>query len=91
MTAMELNAELTRQISLIADDEVLMQKALSAVKRIVAQTKRPSAADMKEDLTPYTMEERHEMIDHSMADRKAGRICSSEEAHRQLHEKRPWL
>lgn len=37
MTVMELNAEMYRQLSLIASDENLMQKALNAVKRIAAK------------------------------------------------------
>ena len=34
MTTMELNAELFRQLSLIADDETLMRKAVKAIQRI---------------------------------------------------------
>lgn len=37
MTSMELNAELFRQLSLIADDEALMRKAVKAITRIVKQ------------------------------------------------------
>jgi len=37
MTAMELNAEMYRQLSIIASDEILMRKALNAVKRITAK------------------------------------------------------
>ncbi|MBO5157460.1 MAG: hypothetical protein J6C05_10115 [Prevotella sp.] len=37
MTAMELNAEMYRQLSIIASDENLMRKALNAVKRITAK------------------------------------------------------
>lgn len=37
MTAMELNAEMYRQLSIIAFDENLMRKALNAVKRITAK------------------------------------------------------
>ncbi|MBR6418217.1 MAG: hypothetical protein IKS36_05330 [Bacteroidales bacterium] len=37
MTAMEVNAELFRELSIIADDEGLMKKALKAIKRISAQ------------------------------------------------------
>lgn len=37
MTAMELNAEMYRQLSIIASDEILMKKALNAVKRITAK------------------------------------------------------
>lgn len=34
---MEVNAELFRELSIIADDEGLMKKALKAIKRISAQ------------------------------------------------------
>lgn len=37
MTAFEMNAELFRQLSIIAEDESLMKKALKALKRITAQ------------------------------------------------------
>ena len=37
MTAMELNVELFRQLSLIADDETLMRKAVKTIQRITKQ------------------------------------------------------
>ena len=37
MTALELNAELLRELSIIAEDEGLMKKALKALKRITAK------------------------------------------------------
>lgn len=37
MTKFEMNAELFRQLSIIAEDESLMKKALKALKRIAAQ------------------------------------------------------
>ena len=44
MTALELNAELFRQLSIIAEDETLMRKAVEAIRRLAqqkeAQTKR---------------------------------------------------
>lgn len=49
MTTMELNAELFRQLSLIADDETLMRKAVKAIQRI---TKKKEEAEYisKEEL-----------------------------------------
>ena len=35
MTAMELNAELFRELSIIADDEGLMKKAVKYLKKLV--------------------------------------------------------
>ena len=40
----------------------------------------------EEHLTPYTMEELNARIDQAIADVKAGRTISSEEAHRQMKE-----
>ena len=37
MTALQLNAELPRELSIIAEDEGLMKKALKALKRITAK------------------------------------------------------
>jgi len=48
MTALQLNAELFRELSIIAEDENLMQKALIALKRITASRK-------KADETEYIM------------------------------------
>ena len=39
MTALELNAELFRELSIIAEDEGLMRKALKAIKKLSAQKK----------------------------------------------------
>lgn len=48
MTAFELNAELFRELSVIAEDETLMRKALKALKKLTAQKKA-------EDETEYIM------------------------------------
>ena len=37
MTALELNAELFRELSIIAGDEGLMKKALKVIKRLAAK------------------------------------------------------
>jgi hypothetical protein len=37
MTALQLNAELFRELSIIAEDEGLMKKALKAIKRLSAK------------------------------------------------------
>ena len=39
MTALELNAELFRELSIIAEEEGLMRKALKAIKKLSAQKK----------------------------------------------------
>ena len=48
MTAAQLNAELFRQLSLIADDESMMEKVVKYVKKLAAK---------KEDDTLMTKEE----------------------------------
>ena len=37
MTALQLNAELLRQLSYIADDETYLRRALNTIKRLVAE------------------------------------------------------
>lgn len=37
MTTLELNAELFRQLSVIAEDETLMRKAVKAIRRLAHQ------------------------------------------------------
>ena len=37
MTALQLNAELLRELSIIAEDEGLMKKALKAIKKLSAK------------------------------------------------------
>ena len=39
MTALEMNAELFRDLSVIAEDEVLMKKALKTLRKLAAQKK----------------------------------------------------
>ena len=48
MTALQLNADLFRELSIIAEDENLMLKALNALKKITASRK-------KVDETEYIM------------------------------------
>lgn len=48
MTALQLNADIFRELSLIAEDENLMLKALKALKKITAARK-------KTDETEYIM------------------------------------
>jgi hypothetical protein len=69
MTTAQLNAELFRQLSFIADDEVLLEKTINSIKRL-------RKAKAHEQLKPYTKEELNERIDHSM---KSG-FVSHEEA-----------
>lgn len=56
MTAIQLNAELTRELSLIANDETLLAKVLKYVKKITAK---------KEDPTLMTKEEFFARVDEA--------------------------
>ena len=40
MTVSQINAELFRELSIIAEDEGLMKKALKAIKKLSAQKRR---------------------------------------------------
>ena len=55
MTALQLNAELFRELSIIAEDEGLMKKALKAIKKL-------SAKKQTMDETEYIMSS-PEMVD----------------------------
>ena len=62
-------------LALPADDRHWLQDKLKVYE-----------SEEEEHLTPYTMEELNARIDQALADVKAGRTISSEEAHRQMKE-----
>ena len=68
MTALELNAELFRELSIIAEDEGLMRKTLKAIKKLSAQKKSM-------DETEYLMSSpaMAEVIQQGQEDIKNGR------------------
>ena len=67
MTALQLNAELFRELSIIAEDESLMQKALKALRRITSRKR------VNENIRP--MEELDEIIRQGDEDIKNGKGC----------------
>lgn len=68
MTTLELNAELFRQLSIIAEDETLMQKAVKAIRRLARQK------ETKNEETEYiSKEEVLAGIDAGLKDVLAGR------------------
>ncbi|MBP3471329.1 MAG: hypothetical protein J6K41_03725 [Paraprevotella sp.] len=71
MTALELNAELFRQLSIIAEDETLMQKAIKAIRRLARQKEAQN-----EECEYITKEELLAGIDAGLKDVKAGRTQS---------------
>ena len=65
MTAVEMNAELFRQLSIIAEDESLMAKMLKYAKKLTAS---------KADPTLMTKEEFFAKIDESLEQARQGRV-----------------
>ena len=66
MTTMNLNAELFRELSYIADNESSMKKLLAFVKKLVAQQSKTAAAPtsyvVSEETVPYHRLTREEQI-----------------------------
>ena len=83
MAAIELKAELYRQIDTMADDESLLEKVLSFVRKLTT-TSVPA-------VTPYTMDELNQRIDKSLEDLKAGRTKKNEEVEKLLLKEFEWL
>ena len=71
MTALELNAELFRQLSIIAEDETLMRKAVEAIRRLAQQK------EAQTEETEYISKE--EVIDAGLKDMIAGRTRPANE------------
>ena len=65
MTAMQMNAELFRQLSIIAEDESLMAKAVKYLKKLTAK---------KEDETLMTKEEFLRRVDEAKEQARQGRV-----------------
>ena len=79
MTALELNAELFRQLSIIAEDETLMQKAIKAIRRLARQKEAQN-----EECEYITKEELLAGIDAGLKDVKAGRTRPATEVLEEL-------
>lgn len=80
MTTMELNAVLLRELSSIAANEDLLQKAITCIKALKKEAKKKA----KEELKPYTMEELNERIDRAESNYAAGRVTNSEQVHAEM-------
>lgn len=66
MTTMQINAELLKQLSYIADSEDCMKRALDAIKQIVKSRKKS-----EETFKPRTKEEMKADFETALADVKA--------------------
>ena len=67
MTASQVNAELLRNLAIIAEDEDLMARALKAIKRLVKRKE-------ESDETLMTKEEYFARIDRSLEQAKQGKV-----------------
>jgi len=65
MTAIQMNAELFRQLSIIAEDESLSAKLMKYIKKLTAK---------KEDPTLMTKEEFFRRVDESLEQARQGRV-----------------
>ena len=65
MTALQMNAELFRQLSIIAEDESLMEKMLKYAKKLTAK---------KSDPTLMTKEEFFVRVDKSLEQAQQGKV-----------------
>lgn len=93
MTSMELDArrmEIFREIMQINDIEVL-DGLKRSLKRLKTKAGKAASMPFQEDLTPYTMEEINARIDEAEADIDAGRVYTSEQMHKMMEAKYPWL
>lgn len=75
MTTVQLNAELLRQISIISEDETLMQKAVKAITRLARQKEK----EMEDEAEYISKEEILAGIDAGLKDMKAGRTRPARE------------
>ena len=66
MTALQLNAELYRNLGIIAEDETMLDKVVKYVRRL--------AKPMKNDPTCMTKEEYFAMLDRSKAEAERGEV-----------------
>ena len=65
MSSLQLNAEIYKALSIIAQDESLLKKAARSLKRL---------ASIKKDETLMNKDEFFEMVDQSLQDASQGKI-----------------
>lgn len=91
MSTLNLNAELFRQLSVIADDEMLMEKALKAIRRL-AKERLANVGEVvgkeAEKEVPYTIEEINSWLDEGEAEEGG---TPSHDVFTQMEQKYPWL
>lgn len=70
MTTMELRQSLLQEIAHIIDSDELTRKTLEYVRKL--RIKEAKKNEVKEDLTPYTMEEINSWIDEAEEEEEKG-------------------
>ena len=88
MTAIELKAELFRQIDTIADDEPMLTKVLNYVSKLRVGSRRGA---LPSNTVPYTLSELNHRIDVSLSQIEEGKTISDVQAKQQLEEEFEWL
>ena len=88
MTAIELKAELFRQIDTLEDDEPLLTKILNYVSKLRVNKRQEAQT---EAFTPYTLSEINHRIDTSLNQIEEGKIIPDELVKKQLEEEFEWL
>lgn len=95
MKTVSLNAELLRQLSYIADDELYLRKALNSIKRLVAQKEKEEemacADEAAEECRPQTKAEILAGVDEAFKELKAYKegklqLMTLDEALHELHD-----
>lgn len=93
MTTMELDvrrAEIIRQL-FDTDNMAVLDSVKRSLSRALHRESKKAAAAVKEDLTPYTMEELDRRLDEGEAEEAAGLVYTNEEVMQEMKREFPWL
>ncbi len=88
MTAIELKAELFRQIDTLEDDEPMLTKILNYVSKLRVGKRQEAQT---ETFTPYTLSEINHRIDISLNQIEEGKTITDKQVKKQLEEEFEWL
>ena len=88
MTAIELKAELFRQIDTMADNEPMLLKVLNYIGKL--RVGNPSKATIAA-IEPYSLTEINNRIDASLNQIEEGKIMKDSEVREKLEEEFEWL
>ena len=88
MTAIELKAELFRQIDTLEDDEPMLTKILNYVSKLRVGKRQEAQTST---FVPYTLSEINHRIDTSLHQIEEGKTITDEQVKKQLEEEFEWL